>query len=257
MSSSLSIYTPSFYAAMNRITLSSQNFIDTLGRTRVFHGTNAIVKGPPWYPDYKSFSNDISMAKEDFEIMQKMGNNVLRLGMMWPGVEPSQGEYDEEYLDHISNIVEMAASYGVYTLLDMHQDGLSEFMCGEGLPTWAVRHTEDFDADKHAYPWPFDSPITDLYKEDKLSGSPMLPTRDACNNKNQGPGWHEPTLASADAYQAFYDNVDGMLDSWAEMWKVSARELQTDKEYHLPELIVLFVTRFAGRSTSQSRARCR
>ena len=31
-----------------------------------------------------------------------------------------------------------AAEYGIYTLLDMHQDVLSEKFCGEGIPDWAV-----------------------------------------------------------------------------------------------------------------------
>ena len=171
---------------LSRVSLAGQSFVDEVGRTCLFHGTNAIVKGPPWYPDYTTFSHDISMSKEDFAVMEELGLNVLRLGVMWPGVEPTQGDYDEEYLTHIANIVELAGEFGVYTLLDMHQDGLSEYMCGEGLPTWAVRHTEHFDADKHAYPWPFDSPITDFYAEDKIPGSPLLPSRDSCHSKNQG-----------------------------------------------------------------------
>lgn len=102
----------------------------------------------------------------------------------------------------------------------MHQDGLSEFFCGEGLPPWAVRHTDSFH-EKRGYPFPFDSPMDpdlDFYNEPLFPSSPALPTRQACHSKNQGPGWHEPTVASANAYQAFYSNVDGTLDKWAAMW---------------------------------------
>jgi len=70
-----------------------------MGRESVFHGVNAIVKGPPWVPEYKNFSRDISMSKEDFQILKDMGNNIIRLGLMWPGVEPNRGEYNETYLD--------------------------------------------------------------------------------------------------------------------------------------------------------------
>ena len=36
-------------------------------------------------------------------------------------------------LDFIS-----AGKYGIYSLLDMHQDALSDKFCGEGIPDWAV-----------------------------------------------------------------------------------------------------------------------
>ena len=31
-----------------------------------------------------------------------------------------------------------AGKYGIYSLLDMHQDDLSDKLCGEGIPDWAV-----------------------------------------------------------------------------------------------------------------------
>jgi len=45
---------------------------------------------------------------------------------MWPGVEPERNEYNETYIKILQNITETAASYGIHTLLDMHQDVLSE-----------------------------------------------------------------------------------------------------------------------------------
>jgi len=41
---------------------------------------------------------------------------------MWPGVEPKRGEYNETYLALMQKIVEDSAKYGIYTLIDMHQD---------------------------------------------------------------------------------------------------------------------------------------
>ena len=38
-----------------------------------------------------------------------------------------------------SLISSRAASYGIYTLLDMHQDVFNARFCGEGLPDWAIR----------------------------------------------------------------------------------------------------------------------
>ena len=113
-------------------------FVDSDGREVLFHGTSAVVKGPPWFPEHTTFSTDISMAREDFEWMQKLGLNFLRLGVMWPGTEPVRGQYNETYLDQIDAVVALAGEHGVYVMLDMHQDGLSEFFCGEGLVSFAV-----------------------------------------------------------------------------------------------------------------------
>eukprot|EP01047_Picozoa_sp_COSAG01_P103968 COSAG01_NODE_33356_length_565_cov_1.442060_1_plen_85_part_10 len=45
----------------------AHGFVNDEGQELIFHGTSAIVKGPPWYPDHSGFSTDISMAREDFE----------------------------------------------------------------------------------------------------------------------------------------------------------------------------------------------
>ena len=68
--------------------LPPQLFVDEYGRIRVFHGANMVVKGPPWIPDVSEFSSDLSLTEEDFQIMDMLGLNMMRLGVMWPGVEP-------------------------------------------------------------------------------------------------------------------------------------------------------------------------
>jgi len=56
-----------------------------------FKGVNAVTKGAPWYPEYKTFNRTYSLAEDDFKIMQDLGINLVRLGVMWPGAEPTQG----------------------------------------------------------------------------------------------------------------------------------------------------------------------
>merc|ERR1711959_836666 len=152
---------------------------------------------------------------------------------MWPGVEPIRGWYNDTYLDEIDRAVSLAAEHRVYTLLDMHQDGLSEYYCGEGIPWWAVRHTTGWlnkleSKVLKSFPAPFDhfDNNTDFYYEHKLPGSPRLPTRRACATYNLGPGWHEGTKAAANSYEALYTNVDGMGDAWAAMWAYVARRFR-------------------------------
>jgi hypothetical protein len=49
-----------------------RGFVDAAGREVVLHGTNVIVKGPPWLPATNRFSRDISLVDEDFERMRKV-----------------------------------------------------------------------------------------------------------------------------------------------------------------------------------------
>jgi hypothetical protein len=116
-------------AKLSAIKLSGTNgikgfrtFVDEEGRERIFHGVNAVVKGPPWIPTYGAFDVETSLGPDDFEILQDLGVNVIRLGIMWAGIEPTRGTYHEPYLIAAKKIASQAAKYGIYTLLDMHQD---------------------------------------------------------------------------------------------------------------------------------------
>ena len=111
-------------------------FVDDAGRERVFRGTNAVVRGPPWIPDTSNWSPDISLVDKDFEILQSSGVTLLRLGAMWPAVEPKRGEYNHTFLRELRQLSDRAAHYGIYTLLDGHQDAFSERFCGAGMPSW-------------------------------------------------------------------------------------------------------------------------
>lgn len=181
-------------------------FVDPARRAVLLRGVNAVVKGPPWVPVSGEFSRDLSMTDRDFEIMQSLGLNLLRLGVMWPGVEPKRGEYNETYLDLVEDITHRAANYGVYTLLDMHQDVLSEEFCGEGIPRWAVRTQSK---GRHAFPAPLLSPFT----EKDENG---FPTRQDCA-KLSWPHFYA-THAAGEAFEALWKNHDGLTQSWAEMW---------------------------------------
>ena len=57
---------------------------------------------------------------------------------MLDGYVPERGQYNETYLEIMQGIVQKAAKYGIYILLDMHQDVMSRKFCVEGFPDWAV-----------------------------------------------------------------------------------------------------------------------
>ena len=77
---------------------------DEYGRERLFHGVNVVYKEKPWYPELKVFNYQYSYCEEDMKLLKNWGFNAIRLGIMWPGVEPEFGEYDMKYIKIIEKI---------------------------------------------------------------------------------------------------------------------------------------------------------
>ena len=77
-------------------------------------------KMTPFVPRTDGFNAKNSYSREDAEFMADMGYNTIRLGMTWQGFEPTEGQFNQTYIDEIEKIVEFSADYGIYPLLDMH-----------------------------------------------------------------------------------------------------------------------------------------
>jgi endoglycosylceramidase len=106
---------------------------DAKGRVVILHGVNMVYKRPPYYPAAGGFdANDAGFLKRN-------GFNTVRLGLIYMGVEPQPGVYDEAYLDQIAATETLLAKRGIYSLLDFHQDLYNERFQGEGWPDWAVQ----------------------------------------------------------------------------------------------------------------------
>jgi endoglycosylceramidase len=124
----------------------------------LMHGTNVVYKHAPFiaYPDPgEPWNFDASDAAR----MQKLGFDIVRLGIEWQGLEPGSGGPNQpkvctpgtpgdphefsasiarQYLSHVAATVKLLSRYGIYTLLDMHQDVYNTLFRGEGAPNWAV-----------------------------------------------------------------------------------------------------------------------
>jgi endoglycosylceramidase len=99
----------------------------------ILHGVNMVYKVPPYAPDAAGFGAD------DAAFLARNGFNSVRVGVLWVGVEPAPGTYDDAYLQRIANTVRTLGRQGIYSLLDFHQDLYNEAFQGEGEPSWSVQ----------------------------------------------------------------------------------------------------------------------
>eukprot|EP00927_Polykrikos_kofoidii_P059479 TRINITY_DN5462_c0_g1_i1.p1 TRINITY_DN5462_c0_g1~~TRINITY_DN5462_c0_g1_i1.p1 ORF type:complete len:700 (-),score=78.38 TRINITY_DN5462_c0_g1_i1:191-2290(-) len=131
-------------SAQIRVDPATGHFVDTEGRVRLFHGVNVVQKSFPWHPSLGDFHPNTSLNAEDMANLRSWGFNAVRLGIMWPGVEPSPGEYNATYLSVMRKIVDDLFEHGLYTIVDFHQDAFSQQFCGEGFPPWLLRSLGPF-----------------------------------------------------------------------------------------------------------------
>jgi len=131
---------------------------DQAGRAVFLHGVNAVYKYPPYELEVGP-GRAFSFTAADASRIAGLGFNVVRLGILWAGLEPGSGGpnqpsictpgsprephmYDaavaRAYLTRVAKVVDLLGAHGVYTLLDMHQDVYNQAFRGEGAPAWAV-----------------------------------------------------------------------------------------------------------------------
>jgi endoglycosylceramidase len=69
---------------------------DAKERVAILHGVNMVAKRPPYTPSSHGFGED------DAAFLQRNGFDAVRLGLIYAGVEPAPGSYDDAYLDQIA-----------------------------------------------------------------------------------------------------------------------------------------------------------
>lgn len=136
------------------ISIKNDQFIDEYGRTLMLRGVNLGGSTKvPVVPDgdtrlSNSLQNPTNVsfigrpfpldeADEHFRRLKKWGFTFLRLLTTWEAVEhagPSQ--YDQDYLDYLTAIVQKAAQFDISVFIDPHQDVWSRFNGGDGAPAW-------------------------------------------------------------------------------------------------------------------------
>ena len=175
-----------------------RRIVDDRGRDTLIRGVNITSLGEYWQ-GIPGSPPTMETTDADWDEMAASGISVIRLVVNWSQLEPVRGEVSEAYLDRIDSYVRKAASRGIYTVIDMHQDAYSAFIftpegevCPEGsspakgwdgAPAWAV--------------------FTD--------GASTCITGD----RNSSP-------AVRNAWNAFYDNREGIRDRFIATWSAIA-----------------------------------
>ena len=65
--------------------------------------------------------------------------NLVRLGVIWEAVETAPGVYNQTYLNEIEKLINNLGTQGIYTMIDSHQDVMSRYACGEGIPDFFAK----------------------------------------------------------------------------------------------------------------------
>jgi endoglycosylceramidase len=117
-------------AAAPELDHSGRWIVDAEGRVVVLHGFNMVAKLPPYHAAGLGFGAD------DARFLRRHGFNTVRLGLVFTGLAPRPGHYDEHYLDEIAREVRLLSRHGIHVLLDLHQDMYNRQFQGSGFPDW-------------------------------------------------------------------------------------------------------------------------
>jgi hypothetical protein len=126
---------------------------DSTGRQILLRGINASGLADLYRVD-PSLPATVPLRSADFSQMSRFGFNVVRLVINWSKLEPNRGEFNETYVGRIRQEVEWAQEHGMYTVIDMHQDGWGKYVATppgtecprgwhprqgwDGAPQWAT-----------------------------------------------------------------------------------------------------------------------
>ena len=128
------------------ITTDRRFFRDEAGRVRVFRGVNVRVEDifdvrldPARCPPPTDVLQALpTLPDAELIRMRRLGFNVVRLPIQWSGIEPTQGTFDEVYLDRVEALVTRMEAAGLYVMIDFHQDAWGKDVGEDGAPSWTL-----------------------------------------------------------------------------------------------------------------------
>jgi hypothetical protein len=169
-------------APVPRLQREGRHLVDEQGRQVIVHGLNFVWKRAPYVPP----DTPGGFTAADAEWLHEHGFNGARLGVLWPGVNPTApGVVDETYFERWDRVVDLMADQGIWMQFDMHQDQWHETYGGEGVPDWAMKRPLPWSlAPYQKLPFPF--------------------------------GYWTPEVSTV--YDHFWANKNKLLDHWVTYW---------------------------------------
>jgi len=198
---------------------------DEANRSVLFHGVNVVYKVDPYIPPTEVFDAQNSMTDQDIQDLKKWGMNLVRLGVMWEAVERTPGVYDGAYMDKVETLINRMGEAGIYTLVDMHQDVMARYMCGEGIPNFYAKDVigehptcRSWGVDKLLHPIyeKFGiclSPVNDYKFKVDEDGNPLI---SECQTKDFAMYYTSPE--SLATFEGLYQNKSGLQDKFIAYW---------------------------------------
>ena len=137
--------------------------------------------------------------------MAAHGFDVVRLLVSWSRLEPQRGVFDDAYLARVASTVKAAARYGIYSVIDMHQDAWGKYIA-------SPKGVHCTNGGTPAIGW---------------DGAPKWATltngADTCAH-----GSREMSDAVETAWDSFYADRDGIMGQLVATWADVARRFATD-----------------------------
>jgi len=171
---------------------------DQDGRFIILRGVNYNVLGDYWQAN-PTVATQKQYEENDLKLMSKYGINCIRLLFSWSKLEPQKGNYNQAYIQEIKDVIETAAKYNIYVMLDMHQDAYGKYIASpvseacdkpnkgwDGAPDWAT--------------------ITDGASTCTTDGS------------------RESAPAVVQAFENFWNNKNGMQDACINAWSTLVKQ---------------------------------
>jgi hypothetical protein len=87
----------------------------------------------------QDIQDELDRLEPGLDLLQDLGFNIVRLVVMWKGIEPRKGRISAEYLRYVGKIIDALYARNLFVFIDFHQDLAHDFYGGDGFPDWALR----------------------------------------------------------------------------------------------------------------------